>query len=569
MSILHINQIGKKIKDLFENEIDKSDLNPSDAEIENKILTRCLAAYGVYSSIDCSLEEAGKSVVDGGDDNGIDAIFYSSINKKMIIVQSKWSNKGNGEPDSAGISKFCVGIKDLFNTEFDRFNSKIQSKRILIEKALNEFDTRYEIVLIDTHTASDLAVHSTRHIDDLIKEMNNTGDDSQEQIVSFKRMFQGRVFNSLAKSSGDEPIDIELGLTQLGMVSDPYKAFYGMVSGEEINNWWKDYETRLFQKNIRQVLGNTDVNEEIESTLINRQESFWYFNNGITIICDHIEKSKLGGNNRDFGQFNLKNVAIVNGAQTVSTIGKFVKENENPELILNEVKVHLRIISLKDTPEKFGEEVTKTNNRQNRIENRDFVSQDPEQLRIKTELSIEDIDYSIMRSESFKTTDKSFDLNEATVSLVCAKNKTSLTVQSKRGIGKFYENLDKGIYKEVFNGSVLGIYTFNCVKVNRIIESKLYTETRKLPKRSGRKYGLLVHGNRIISQLTFHFLNLNDSLSKIDFNPNVSEIEIKTEEVIRKVENELLKHYPENILGTLFKNSGKCNFIVDEIKNCC
>jgi hypothetical protein len=279
MSILHINQIGKKIKDLFENEIDKSDLNPSDAEIENKILTRCLAAYGVYSSIDCSLEEAGKSVVDGGDDNGIDAIFYSSINKKMIIVQSKWSNKGNGEPDSAGISKFCVGIKDLFNTEFDRFNSKIQSKRILIEKALNEFDTRYEIVLIDTHTASDLAVHSTRHIDDLIKEMNNTGDDSQEQIVSFKRMFQGRVFNSLAKSSGDEPIDIELGLTQWGMVSDPYKAFYGMVSGEEINNWWKDYETRLFQKNIRQVLGNTDVNEEIESTLINRQESFWYFNN--------------------------------------------------------------------------------------------------------------------------------------------------------------------------------------------------------------------------------------------------------------------------------------------------
>lgn len=569
MSILHINQIGKKIKDLFENEIDKSDLNPSDAEIENKILTRCLAAYGVYSSIDCSLEEAGKSVVDGGDDNGIDAIFYSSINKKMIIVQSKWSNKGNGEPDSAGVSKFCVGIKDLFNTEFDRFNSKIQSKRILIEKALNEFDTRYEIVLIDTHTASDLAVHSTRHIDDLIKEMNNTGDDSQEQIVSFKRMFQGRVFNSLAKSSGDEPIDIELGLTQWGMVSDPYKAFYGMVSGEEINNWWKDYETRLFQKNIRQVLGNTDVNEEIESTLINRQESFWYFNNGITIICDHIEKSKLGGNNRDFGQFNLKNVAIVNGAQTVSTIGKFIKENESPELILNDVKVHLRIISLKDTPEKFGEEVTKTNNRQNRIENRDFVSQDPEQLRIKTELSIEDIDYSIMRSESFKTTDKSFDLNEATVSLVCAKNKTSLTVQSKRGIGKFYENLDKGIYKEVFNGSVLGIYTFNCVKVNRIIESKLYTETRKLPKRSGRKYGLLVHGNRIISQLTFHFLNLNDSLSKIDFNPNVSEIEIKTEEVIRKVENELFKHYPENILGTLFKNSGKCNFIVDEIKNCC
>lgn len=567
MSILHINQIGKKIKDLFETTIDTTDLKPNDPDFEHKILTRCLAAYAIYNSIDCSVEEAGKSVVDGGNDNGIDAIFYSPINKKMVIVQSKWSNKGNGEPDSASISKFCTGIRDLFNTEFDRFNNKIQSKRISIEKALSEFDTRYEIVLIDTHTKKELASHASRHIDDLIKEMNNTGDDSQEQIVSFKRMFQGRIFGSLAKSSGNEPINLELGLTQWGMVSDPYKAFYGMVSGEEISNWWEEFDNRLFQKNIRQVLGNTDVNEEIENTLTKKQASFWYFNNGITIICDSIEKSKLGGNSRDFGQFSLKNVAIVNGAQTVSTIGKFSKKTENEQRELEKVKVHLRIISLKETPEKFGEEVTKTNNRQNRIENRDFVSQDPEQLRIKTELSIEGIDYSIMRSESFKTTNKSFDLNEATISLVCARNKTSLTVQAKRGIGKFYENLDKGIYKEIFNTSVLGIYVFNCVKVNRIIENHLYNEISKLSKRSGRKYGLLVHGNRIISQLTFHFLDLNKSLSKIDFIPDESEIENRTQEVIDKIELTLSQYYPDNILGTLFKNSTKCNFIVDEIKD--
>jgi len=511
MSQIHIKQIGNKIRELFEGFIDLTDIGINDQDRDNKILTRCLAAYAVYNSIDCTIEDAAKSVVDGGDDNGIDAIHYSPLYKKLLIIQSKWSNAGNGEPDSAGVSKCCTGIRDLFNTDFDRFNDKIRLKKVTIENALNEYDTKYELIFIDTHTAKDLAIHSSRHIDDLIEEMNDTGDETQEQIVSFKRLNQAKVFSSLAKSSGNAPIDIEIGLTQWGMVSEPHKAFYGMISGEEIAVLWQNYETRLFEKNIRQVLGTTEVNEEIEKTLSELPELFWYFNNGITIICDTINKSKLGGSAKDLGAFKLTNVAIVNGAQTVSTIGKYFAKNNNPAL--EKVKVHLRVISLNETPEKFGEQVTKTNNRQNRIENRDFVSQDPEQLRLKTELSIENIDYSVMRSESFRASDSSFDLNEATVSLACASNKTSIAVQSKRGIGKFYENLDRGIYKELFNRSTQGIYLFNCVKVNRITEKYLYEQTRLLPRRSGRKYGMLVHGNRIISLLTFNDLNLGDPLS--------------------------------------------------------
>src|SRR5215467_15290128 len=38
------------------------------------------------------------------------------------------------------------------------------------------------------------------------------------------------------------------------------------------------------------------------------------------------------------------------------------------------IAVQLRIISLQDSPVDFGESVTKTNNRQNKIENRDFVA---------------------------------------------------------------------------------------------------------------------------------------------------------------------------------------------------
>lgn len=565
MSIIHINQITNKITELFDEYIDKSDLKESDPQRQDKIITRCLAAYAIYSSIECTPQEAAQSVVDGGDDNGIDALYYSPMHRKMFIVQSKWSKNGQGEPDSQGVAKFCNGVRDLFNMDFIRFNKKLELKIPIIDKALKEYGTKYDLIFIDTCIAKDLAIHSTRHIDDLLLEMNSTSDNTSDNSVNFIRLNQNKVHSSLAFRAGNTPIDIELGLTQWGIVTEPYKAFYGMVSGKEIAEWWREHNNKLFDKNIRQVLGKTDVNEEIEKTLKNNAELFWYFNNGITIIADKIEKSIVGGGNRDLGTFKLTNVAIVNGAQTVSTIGKFALDNQENNR-LEDVKVNIRMIQLSETPEDFDKEVTKTNNRQNRIEGRDFVSQDPEQIRIKTELAIDEIDYNIMRSENFKKySEKSFELTEATAALACASGKTSLAVQAKGGIGKFYENLDKGIYKELFNASVPGVYVYNSVKVVRLIESVLENEIQHLEKNSGKKYGILVHGNRLIALLTISHLNLANEFYKIDFQPNEAIIKAKVLEIIDKVSEFLEQNYPDSILGTLFKNATKCSHITSNV----
>lgn len=564
MSIIHVNQIKSKILNLFQNSLDLSDIGENDQQKEDKIITRCLAAYAIYNSVECSTEDAGKSVVDGGDDNGIDAIYYSVINKKVIIVQSKWSKDGTGEPDSAGIAKFCTGVRDLFNLNFDRFNDKILRKRKELEIALGEYDTKYQLVFIDTCTANNLGIHSTRHIEDLLKEMNNTGDENAEKLVSFKRLNQGKTHSSLAFSAGNDPIDIELGLTNWGLVSDPYKAYYGMVSGKEIVEWWKTYNMRLFEKNIRQVLGKTEVNDEINKTLSEAPELFWYYNNGITIIADKIEKSIVGGGNREIGSFKLTNIAIVNGAQTVSSVGKFgIEEINFPQL--ENVKISIRMIQLSESHADFDKEITKTNNRQNRIENRDFVSQDPEQIRIKTELLIDGIDYHIMRSETFRTGDKAFDLAEATAALACSSGKTNLAVQAKGGIGKFYENLERGIYKEIFNPSISGYYVYNSVKIARNITLHVQKEIDKLPKHSGREYGLLIHGIRIITLLTQIKLNLKSNLNRLDFEIDDNKVRETVVEVIEEITVFLNKKYPDSIIGTLFKNSSKCNEMTTSI----
>ena len=561
MSVIHITQIKNVVLDLFQHELDIKDIGVKDAEREIKILSRCLAAYAIYSTTECTAQEAAQSVVDGGDDNGIDAIFHSSL-QKMYIVQSKWSKDGNGEPDKKGISNFCNGVKDLVDLKFDRFNEKIYKKHLEIKKAIEEYGWRIELIFIDTHLKADLAKHSQRLIDDLLNEINDTSD-----LIKFSRMNQLKVHASLASSSGNAPINLEIGLSNWGKIEEPYKAYYGLCSGREVAEWWLNYDLRLFDKNIRQVMGSTDVNEEIEKTINDHTDRFWYFNNGITIISDEIKKSFLGGGSTAIGSFNLSNVAIVNGAQTVSTIGKFMaKSNSNQ---LEDLKVSVRMIELKGALAHnyidFGKDITKANNRQNRIENRDFATQDPEQSRIQKELLIDKIEYNISRSENNTPTDKSFGLIEATVALACASGKTSLVVQAKGGIGKFFENLEGGIYKELFNSSTSGYYVFNAVKVIRYIENYLKKRVESIGKSIGREYGLLVHGNRIIALMTISQLGLKKNLDSYDFEIDENKLNPTIDSIVINLLNYLDTHHKENVLGSLFKNSKKCSAMVDSL----
>ncbi len=559
MSILHVNQISSKIKDLFEGLLDLSDVSEKDNERETKILTRSLAAYAIYNALGCSEQDAAGSVVDGADDNGIDAIYYSPSSKQTIIVQSKWIKSGSGEPNSAEIGKFCKGVKDLFNLNFDRFNEKVQNKRTTIEHALNEYDTKYSLILVDTGDKG-LAEHAQRQLDDLLNEMNNAGEGMTEHLVSFERLNQGRIHSSLASSIGTSPIDLEIGLTEWGKIDEPQGAYFGMIAGEEIAKWWIDFGRRLFDKNIRQVLGNTNVNDEIKATLLDNPEKFWYFNNGITLVAEKIEKSMIGGTSRSSGAFKLSGASVVNGAQTVSTIGRYFEEGKQG---LNKVWVQAKLISLKNSPSSFGANVTRTNNRQNKIENRDFVSQDPEQIRIKTELAIDEIDYNIVRSESTKSKEDSFDLQEATIALACASGQVKLAVQVKREIGKFYEDLTKGIYKSIFNPQTSGRYLFNCIKIMRIVDSAFHHLILDLPKKSGKKYGLLIHGNRLIALLVIKKLDLANKANSIDFELNWKDTMDSVKQVYDDVLSFIEKQYKGNILGTLFKNATKCSDICE------
>lgn len=104
----------------------------------------------------------------------------------------------------------------------------------------------------------------------------------------------------------------------------------------------KKLRERLFVENVRNYIGTTDVNIDIKNTLDNDnfKEYFPYLNNGLTIMCDLIEKHKIKQN-----EFILTYPRIINGCQTTHIL--FEKFKENPSSI-DDVEIVVKVISTKD-----------------------------------------------------------------------------------------------------------------------------------------------------------------------------------------------------------------------------
>lgn len=99
---------------------------------------------------------------------------------------------------------------------------------------------------------------------------------------------------------------------------------------------------RLFVENVRNFIGPTDVNSDIKTTLDSPdfREYFPYLNNGLTIMCDLIEKHKIKQN-----EFILTYPRIINGCQTTHILFEKFKDDPNS---IDDVEIVVKVISTKD-----------------------------------------------------------------------------------------------------------------------------------------------------------------------------------------------------------------------------
>lgn len=559
MSTIHVRQIKAFLEQTFAEKIDMRDWSKKASESQElAFLSRSLAAFSLMHLTDITAEDAADSIVDGGKDNGIDAIFYDRRDRRervLYLIQSKWKQNGSGSFDKGELQKFICGIKDLTNARFHKFNRKIQSKADEIDEALNNSDTK--IILILTYTGQDsLSVEVKQDLDDFLGQENDATD------LFFTKVFdQKYIYYAIAQGAKGLPIDVEVMLYDWGQTRDPYQSFYGQICVAELADWWEKHNAKLFTPNIRTYLGETDVNNGIIETLKNSPEKFWYYNNGVTALCSSIKKKPIGGASRDSGVFECKDIRIVNGAQTVGSVAR--ASTLYPESV-RQAKVFIRFISLENCPEDFDREVTRSNNTQNRIDSRDFVALDPEQERIRNELHLEGITYVYKSGEIIHAKEQGFEIEEATVARACSLDDVMYAVQAKGKISKLWNDIDKAPYKALFNGGVAGPSLWRVVQIMRVISQEL--DKRKLEQKKNKEHLYVVHGNLFVAHVVFKQVPKDLIRSLGSLTEDDSKVIRKTTlRCLESVASSTTTLFPDVYAGNLFKNLKKCRELIEAI----
>lgn len=557
MSKLHLRHIKNRLEETFTDLVDMADVKDKSLEERNKrFLTRAFSAYAVQSLGGVEPSLAAESIVDGYEDNGLDAIHFDEKKKILWIVQSKWINKADGEPDTGEVSKFSRGIKDLIDLNLERFNEKIRKKEAEIISALDDPLIKINIVLAFTGH-DNLSVHSKRVLDDLLQELNDTSELASFYIFSLKQAHKG-----LVTTLDGNPVNIDLVLSNWGKIEEPYKSFYGTISGSDLATIWAENRNRVFAENIRDFIGFSDVNEDIINTIAESPNNFYYLNNGVTALCKKISKKALGGNDRNVGYFIAEDFKIVNGAQTVGSLGSVIEKHKEK---LDELRVFIKLISLENCPADFGVAVTKATNTQNRIDKKDFVSLDPEQERLKVDLALENITYHYKRSDLKVNHDSNnCTIEEATIALACFDSDVSLAVQAKREVGKLWADINKEPYTRLFNPQVKGYVVWRLILVLRKVNEVLKEKEKETSSRVKSHY---IHSNRFVLHLVMQSLNKMNLLStqfKFDnYVANFLSREILA--IAEKSRTKLDKLYPTSLVHQVYRNFTKCRELKSRI----
>jgi hypothetical protein len=343
---------------------------------------------------------------------------------------------------------------------------------------------------------------------------------------------------------------------------EPHLAFYGYADTADVATWWQEHGDDLCFRNLRHFMRDSSVNNRLRDTLKTEPLNFWYFNNGITIICDEIIKQPIGGAKTDVGVFVCKGISVVNGAQTVGTIGTVPGQNGSQSTV-GSSWIQVRLLSMAGTPPELAEQITRSTNFQNAVTNRDFAAMDPLQLRLARELVVMRRTYAFKSGEADPQGEQGCSITEATIALACAHS-VGLAVLAKRELGALWADTKAPPYTTLFNDQLKADQLWQHVLVLRAVDQSLHAlgTAEAFP----RTELVATHLNRLILHLVFLDPNVKKLLHpKTDESALQDAAMTSAADAFLRVAAYVEQAHKGDYLASLAKNNSKCEELVRNV----
>lgn len=381
-----IMDIAKQIVDQRVNKIIEENTHFFEETDQEKKRSKAFLLLGVSAYLDIDIEEAEQYITDGGNDGGFDAAYIveaqdSQLN--VVLFQSKYSRKLDGDSNfpANAVEKAVNTVKNIFDPSAsivlnEKSREKVEEIRSFI---LDGYIPYVTFVMLNNGLIWNQDAQN--HIDNAF---------GQQKQVQFEHFNHKDIIQYINRGN---PIDTQMTLFGKAIQEDfNYKrVIVGKVSVAEIYHLIEEFGDALFEKNIRRYLGRNAVNEGIINTLTDQQDraNFFFFNNGITMICDQFGYNGL--QNQDW-IVKMKRLQIINGGQTCKTIYQVMKEHPNEDF--SQVYVLVRLYEVSDD-EDIIRAITYATNSQNPVDFRDLKSNDDCQKLL--ERGAADLGYSYKR----------------------------------------------------------------------------------------------------------------------------------------------------------------------------
>ncbi|MET8797681.1 AIPR family protein [Nocardia sp. NPDC004568] len=477
--------------------LDISDLDGRPAsEVEPRVLSRALTAQAVRIVTGFGHADAALTVIDGASDQGIDAIaVVEGTDPHIYLVQAKWSKDGKAKSERTAVLELLAGLRLIDDGDFSPFNPR---GRLLAERAHAVMTSGQVVVtqVVVLMRADPVSEGFTAALTTGEQEFNRHGDRLDHRIVLAQE-----VWASIRKDLRPEPVDLEVEMFPWFEITSPHPSFQGVVNAYDVARW-TDSGSDLFNLNIRNPLGRTLINNELIGTLTGEPANFWYFNNGITVLCESVDRTHQAIRAPQSRPLSLilHGASVVNGAQTVKSVAEAVAKNDAAA----DAQVGVRIIVTGQSVE-FAKRTTQATNRQNRVEARDFIALESVQAAIMEDLRAElGLEYSLRRSELEPPADAGCSVVEAACALACAHPDSQYAARIATTLDVLWERGSQGIYDVLFRPQPGAYLLWNAVLVLRAVQSNLHKMQGRFERRC---VVLMDQGKYLLAHLVFRSLD--------------------------------------------------------------
>lgn len=552
-----VQHVERALVSEFAELIDMSDVGSIvPAQIEQRRLSRSLAALAVRRLTGCDSQAAAKAVTDGRDDQGIDAIAFAEGETEIFLVQAKWSARGTAGIDTNAARALVDGFRKLDDRKFGRFNRRIEPLVDKVDHLLGRAQVTVTLVMAvmgEGHMSPEVAAV----FDDASAEFNTLGRRLGHRVINGTEFWQ-----FVREGLADPPIELVVPMSKW-LDHGPSGAFQGTVCAENVAGWFEQFGDRLFDRNVRRSLGLTQVNQSIVETLTSCPETFWSRNNGITILCSAAEAEFSHG--RRPGQpvkLTLRNASVVNGAQTVSAI--HAGWRKAPAEVA-EADVSVRVICVPEGADDLGTEITRSTNTQNRMERRDFIALKPEQLAIRDDFTLSlGKTYVFKRGELDPAPDDGCSIVHAALALACAHRNPDVAVRAKRDRDLLWEEGQGGAYPLLFGNRPSALQIWRSVLLFRKISSALHQLGSDL---DGRPAAVVEHGDLVVAHLVFQVLSSADiDDPDLDWDEVLGQVEDRTGHLLRWLVHQTnILFGPSSFVSSTFANPERCRALVSSV----